>query len=167
MICMKVLVAYYSWKGHTEYLAKEIAGKLDASLVKIEPLTDPGPGMLGKAMKALFVKREQIKPCQTDLEGFDHLVVATPVWSGKIPPYVHEYLSRVSNCEGKKFSVFAEMGGRGADYAIMFVRKLLGAKGMLFVASGYTIEKDVDARVVGPQIEEFLQEIQGEGPPEE
>ena len=163
---MNVLVAYYSWKGHTEYLAQEIAGKLDAPLVKIEPLADPGPGMFGKAMKALLTRREKIRPCQTDLSGIDHLVVATPVWSGKVPPYVHEYLSQVSNCEGKNFSVFAEMGGRGADYAIMFVRKILGEKGMLFVASGFTIEKDVDARKVGPQIEEFVREVQGTFPEE-
>ena len=166
MICMKVLVAYYSWKGHTEYLAKEIAGKLDASLVKIEPLTDPGQGMFGKAMKALLVRRENIKPCQTDMTEFDHLVVATPVWSGKIPPYVHEYLSQLSNCEGKNFSVFAEMGGRGADYTIMLVRKILGEKGMLFVASGFSVEKDVDARAVGPQIEEFVREVRGVFPEE-
>jgi flavodoxin len=166
MICMKVLVAYYSWKGHTEYLAKEIAGKLDASLVKIEPLTDPGPGMFWKAMKALLVRRENIKPCQTDIAEFHHLVVATPVWSGKIPPYLHEYLSQLSNCEGKNFSVFAEMGGRGADYTIMLVRKILGEKGMLFVASGFSVEKDVDARAVGPQIEEFVREVRGVFPEE-
>ncbi|MDD1671749.1 MAG: hypothetical protein LUO82_01955 [Methanomicrobiales archaeon] len=157
---MKILVAYYSWKGHTETVARDLAGKLNATTVKIEPLSDPGSGMFGKVLKALFGMKGAIKPCQTDMKEFDHLVLATPVWAQKIPPYTRQYLADLTNCSGKKFSVLAEMGGSGAESVIGIVKKILVAKGMIFVASAATVEKDVEAQQVGTKIEEFVKKIQ-------
>lgn len=157
---MKILVAYYSWKGHTETVARELAGKLNATIVKIEPLTDPGPGMFGKVLKAIFGMKDSIKPCQIDLKEFDHLVIATPVWAHKIPPYTRQYIAQLTNCSGKKFSILTEMGKSGAEGAIGIVRKLLQAKGMTFIASAATVEKDVEAKQVGATIEDFAKKIQ-------
>ena len=95
---MKILVAYYSWKGHTETVARDLAGRLNATLVKIEPLSDPGEGMFGKVIQALLGMKGRIKPCQIDMKEVDHLVIATPVWAHKIPPYIREYLSQLINC---------------------------------------------------------------------
>lgn len=157
---MKILIAYYSWKGHTETVARDLTGKLNATMVKIEPLTDPGTGMFGKVFTSILGMRGRIKPGQVDLKDFDHLVIATPVWAHKIPPYTRQYLSLLTNCSGKKFSVLAEMGGSGADSAIGIVRKILEAKGMTFVTSAATIEKDVEAQKVGATTEEFARKIQ-------
>ena len=154
---MKVLVAYYSWKGHTEMLARNVAPKLNADLVKIEPLEDPGPGMGGKAMKALFGLKAGIKPCLSDMKEIDHLVIATPVWAHKIPPYTREYVSGIRNCAGKKFSVIAEMGGSGAESVIALVRKILEAKGMKFVTSAQFIEKEVEAGKFEEPLDQFAE----------
>ncbi|MDD1674283.1 MAG: NAD(P)H-dependent oxidoreductase [Methanomicrobiales archaeon] len=157
---MRILVAYYSWKGHTETVAKELATRLNAPLVRIEPRNDPGPGMAGKAMKALFGMRSAIKPMKTDLADIDHLVVATPVWAGNMPPFTREYLAELTNTQGKKFSVLAEMGGSGADRVISSVRTMLERKGMQFVASAQTIEKDVEAGNVTATLDTFTRQIQ-------
>jgi flavodoxin len=157
---MKILVAFYSWKGHTETVARALALKLEAPVVRIEPRTEPGTGMGGKAMKAVFGLRGSIKPTQTDLKEIDHLVIATPVWAHKIPPYIRQYLSELTNCSGKKFSVLTEMGGSGAESAIAIVRKILEAKGMTFVASATTIEKDVEAKKFDETLDQFTQKIQ-------
>jgi chemotaxis methyl-accepting protein methylase len=51
------------------------------------------------------------------------------------------------------------MGGSGAEKVARKVRKVLEAKGMLFVASAETLEKDVEADMVGAIIDEFAQKI--------
>jgi flavodoxin len=157
---MKILIAYYSWTGHTETLAQALGKKLEADVVRIEPLEDPGKNIGKKGMKALFGQREAIKPVQVDLTGIDHLVVATPVWIASVPPYAREYLTNVINCKGKKFSVLAEMGGRGGKRVVRKVRKVLERKGMTFVASVETIEKDVEAGNVDKTLEEFAKKVQ-------
>jgi len=81
---------------------------VNAELVRIEPLKEHNIAIGG--MKAFLAKQAPIKPCKTDLAGIDTLIIATPVWSGKVPPYVNEYLSAVTDGEGKPFHVIAEMG---------------------------------------------------------
>ena len=48
---MKILVAFYSWQGHTETVARELAHILDSALVRIEPLNDPTPEMIVKMVR--------------------------------------------------------------------------------------------------------------------
>ena len=138
-----ILIVYYSGEGHTEKVAAALAKQVGGRLERIEPVS--GMGMFRKGMMAALGMRAAIRPVQTDLSGVDFLVVATPVWSQKVPPYVNEYLSRVSGASGKPFSVLVEMGGSGAEKAVAIVRKSLEAKGMRFVSSAVTLESEVDA----------------------
>lgn len=154
---MGIMIAYYSWQGHTEKVAKSLAAVLDAELVRIEAAKEIG--IFSKAMKALLTKKAPIKPCKTDLSGVDKLVVASPVWAGKIPPYMNEYLDSVTGAEGKPFYVMMEMGGKGAESATAVVRKHLESKGMKFVSSEATIEKEVDSGEFMKKVEKFAEEI--------
>jgi len=150
---MAIRIAYFSWKGHTQKVATALAHRLNAELIRIEPLTEFNIALGG--MKAFLAKQAPIKPCKTDLAGIDTLVIATPVWSGKVPPYVNEYLSAVTGGEGKPFHVLAEMGGRGSDSAIAVVKKQLEKKGMRFVSSAATIEREVDSGVFAATVDTF------------
>jgi len=154
---MKTIVAFYSWKGHTGKVAKALAGKIGADLVQIE--AEKESGMFGKAMGAVLARQAPIRPCKTDLSGVDFLVLASPVWAGKVPPYVNRYIALLSNTSGKPFSLVAEMGGRGAEKAIAHMRKRLEAKGMQFVSSAFTLESEVDAGSFVPKIEELAKTI--------
>jgi len=150
---MAIRVVYYSWKGHTEKVAAALAKLLDAELVWIEPVRDCG--VAGKAMKAFLGLRSPIKTTKTDLTGVDTLVIASPVWAGKVPAYVNTYLGSVTGGTGKPFHVIVEMGGRGDQSAIAVVRKVLERKGMKFVSSASTIEKDVDSGSFTGPLEKF------------
>jgi flavodoxin len=154
---MKTIVVYYTWQGHTGKVAKALATRIGADLVQIEPERETG--MFMKAMNAVLGRSAPIRPCKTDLSGVDLLVIASPVWAGKVPPYVNRYISLLSNTSGKPFSLLAEMGGRGADSAIAHMRKRLEAKGMQFVSSAFTIESEVDMGSFGPKIDEFAKTI--------
>ncbi|WP_214041502.1 flavodoxin [Methanoculleus sp.] len=158
-----ILIAYYSWQGHTEKVATALAKRVGAGLATIEPVSEVG--MLRKGMMAMFGMRAAIRPVKTDLSDVDFLVVATPVWMQKVPPYINEYLSKVTNAAGKPFSVLAEMGGSGAENAVAIVKKSLESKGMRFVSSATTLESEVDAGQFGPAIDEFARTIAGVAAP--
>ncbi len=159
---MKILIAFYSWQGHTETLARALSGKTGGTVVRIEPLVDPGTKIGGKGLKALLGMREAIKPVQADLTEYDHLVVATPVWAHNLPPYTRQYLSAITHGRGRKFSVLAEMGGSGGEKVVTKVRKILEGKGMMLVASVVTIEKDVDEKKFDETLGEFARKILAE-----
>jgi NAD(P)H-dependent FMN reductase len=118
--------------------------------------------MFMKAMSAFLGRSAPIRPCKTDLSGVDFLIIASPVWAQKVPPYVNRYISLLSNTSGKPFSLVAEMGGRGAEKAIAHMRKGLEAKGMQFVSSAFTLESEVDSGSFIPKIEEFAKTIRQE-----
>lgn len=150
---MVIRIAYFSWKGHTQKVATALAEQVNAELVRIEPLKEYHIAING--MKAFLSMKSPIKPCKTDLAGIDELIIATPVWSGKVPPYVNEYCSSVTGGEGKPFHVIAEMGGRGSDGAIATVKNQLEKKGMRFVSSASTVERDVDSGAFTATVEKF------------
>jgi menaquinone-dependent protoporphyrinogen IX oxidase len=98
---MKIIIACYSWKGHTRTVAKKLAKKLNAAYFDIEPRGDTRP--VSGGIKALFGLKSAIRSPMADMNNFDHLVIATPVWSHNLPPYTRQYLSELKNCEGKQF----------------------------------------------------------------
>jgi flavorubredoxin len=154
---MTIRIAYYSWRGHTGKVATALAGLLNAELVRIEPSGKFHIAIGG--MKALFSMRSAIKKSKTDLTGIDELIIATPVWSHKVPPFVNEYCSQVTSCEGKPFHVITEMGGSGSESAIAVVRKHLEKKGMRFVSSAATVERDVDSGAYIATVEKYAEGI--------
>jgi len=154
---MAIRIVYYSWKGHTEKVATALAKHLDAELVRIEPVNEGSA--LGKGLKALFNMKSPIKPMKTDLDGVDTLVIASPVWVGKVPAYVNQYLDSVSGASGIPFHVIVEMGGRGDQSAIAIVRTALERKGMKFISSASTIEKFVENGSFTGTIEKFADAI--------
>jgi len=154
---MKILVVFYSWQGHTGKVAKALATRLGADLVQVE--AEKESGMFGKAMGAFLGRSAPIQPIKTDLSGVEFFVLASPVWAGKVPPYVNRYIELLGNTSGKPFSLIAEMGKSGAEKAIAHMRKRLEAKGMQFVSSAATLESEVDLGSFVPKIEELAKTI--------
>ncbi|MDI6719728.1 MAG: NAD(P)H-dependent oxidoreductase [Methanomicrobiales archaeon] len=154
---MKILIVYYSWQGHTEKVATALRETLDADLERIVPQTESGMG--SKAMKAALGLRAKIRPARTDLSDVDYLVVATPIWAGRVPPYINEYLAQVSGASGKPFSVLTESRSPGVAKAVAAVRGPLERKGMRFVSSASTLEANVDADAIDTVLAEFADTI--------
>ncbi|HMK53898.1 MAG TPA: hypothetical protein VK444_03870 [Methanobacteriaceae archaeon] len=140
---MNIMVAYYSWQGHTRKVAELLSEKLDAQLVQIEATKESAVPI--KALKAFFGMKSNIKPCKTDLSDVDHLILATPVWSSHSTPYMNKYISLLTNTAGKSYSVVAEMGSKGADITIEQIQKKMAKKQMKLVITGITLEEEVDS----------------------
>jgi flavorubredoxin len=154
----EIIVAYFSWRGHTEKVAGEIAKRLGGGLVKIEP--HGRIHLFSGAIKAAMRAKSAIRPCKTDISDMKGLVIACPVWARKIPPYMNEYISRVAGCNGKPLGIVVEMASSGAENAIAIIRNELEQKGMRFVASLVTLEKEVDNAMIGDRVDLFAAEIQ-------
>lgn len=155
---MTILIVYFSWKGHTEKGATTLASLLKAEIIRIVPARPIR--IIIEGVKAGLSMKSPVQPITTDMSGVDTLIIASPVWAGKIPPYVNEYLDRIENGSGKSFYVLVEMGGRGAENAIAAVRRRLENKGMVFLSSAVTIEKDVESGEFKKTIESFASTIQ-------
>jgi flavorubredoxin len=154
---MTPLIAYYSRTGHTQTIATSLARKLGADMIRIEPANRVN--LAFGVMEALMSMTSSIKPCRTDLAGIDTLVIATPVWATKVPPFVNMYLSQVTGGQGKPFHVLVERGMPGSDHPILVVQQQLEKKGMHFVSSAVTLEKDVDSGLYEDTVRRFADKI--------
>jgi hypothetical protein len=152
---MKIRIAYFSQNGHTRKIATVLAILTNADIVAIEPEREPGAGIFLEGMKALLSWTAAIKPCETDCTGIDVLVVATPVWSGRIPPYVHSYLLSLSGCSKKPFHVVTCMRNRGAAGAVAAVRSRLEKKGMKYISSAAITERGIGQGTCSSVLEKF------------
>lgn len=129
---MKTLIACYSYTGTTLTVAQKLQEQINADLTRIEPVKDRW--YVIKAIHAYLEKKWPIKPCITDVSVYDCLIVCCPVWAGRTPSGVNQYLEEVLNTSGKKFAALVTMGGEGNQMATTQIHNALEAKGMEFIA---------------------------------
>lgn len=139
---MKTLIACYSYSGHTLKAAKKLQKEIDADLTLIE--TENDRWYLFKILDSIREKKTPIKPCQTNLMNYDKLVLCCPVWAGKTPAAINQYMIELTNIKGKEFGVFVTSGGRRSQKATIQIREYLDLHGMNFVGQMRLITKDVE-----------------------
>lgn len=88
-----VLVSYYSRSGATELLARRLAEQLNADLEPIRPKVayDGGGGALKAVWHALLKRTSALEPGR-DPAAYRLLVVAGPVWAGRLSAPMRAYL---------------------------------------------------------------------------
>ncbi|MBO4835901.1 MAG: hypothetical protein J5483_07285 [Lachnospiraceae bacterium] len=117
----KILIAYYSFEGHTEEAAKKIAEELraageDPQLLKIavrKELPKSGLKFLVGGFNALTQGDPGILNEDVNINSYDKVFLGTPVWAGNAPGAIKAFLKKAKP-EGKKFYLFA-MSGSGDE----------------------------------------------------
>ena len=126
---MKTLVVYYSMGGNTEYVAKEIARRTGADLLRLEPEKEyPNSGLkkfLWGGKSALMAEKPKLKPYRFDAGKYDTLVFGFPVWAGNITPPLRTFLHD-NYPEAAAYAAFACQSGSGAEKAFGKLRDCLG-----------------------------------------
>ena len=85
---MKTLVLFYSFSGHTEAIAKELAEKESADIAEIIGVRRIGKlkaytaGIVG----AIRGKAWAILPLEVDWDKYERLILLAPVWADNPPP---------------------------------------------------------------------------------
>ena len=113
---MKKLIIFYSQGGTTELVARTLAKKLRADLLKIHDLKNRD-GFKNKLLSSINAYREtktDIVPASVDLTPYDTIYFGTPTWSGNPTPAILTIIDRC-NLRGKDVILFATMDGNRGD----------------------------------------------------
>ncbi|MCC7550148.1 MAG: NAD(P)H-dependent oxidoreductase [Methanobacterium sp.] len=130
---MKTLIACYSYSGNTLTVAQKLQEMINADFTRVEPVKDRW--YVIKAVHAYMEKKWPIKPCTTDIDDYDCLIVCCPVWASRTPSGVNQYLEELENVSGKKCAALVTMGGDGSQIATTQIMNALEAEGMEFMES--------------------------------
>jgi len=154
---LKTLIACYSYSGHTLKVAEALKEEINADLTVIKTVKDKW--YFFKLWDAIRENSVPIEPCVTDLIDFDGLVVCCPVWGGKVPAAVNQYLSELKNLKGKYFGVFVTSGGGKSQKATVQMRSYLDGEGMLFLGQMSLRSKNVDEGNYGEVFDFFVKKF--------
>lgn len=103
----EILILYYSRTGNTRMACETLQKELNARLVEIKDLNDRSGswGGLTGMLNTLFNMETGIEPEHPDLSGSSHIILASPLWAGKLTPAIRTLIAR-NRFDGKKVIIF-------------------------------------------------------------
>ena len=160
---MRTAIIYYSMSGNTEFAAEKIAKKLEADVIRIEPVKAyPDKGVKkffwgGKS--AVMGEEPELLPYDFQAEQYDTIIIGTPIWASSFAPPIKTFLSKNRNITDKKIAVFTCFSGGGADKAIEKMKKFIGVD--TFLAELILVDpKDKENSDNDVMIEEFCRKCE-------
>ncbi len=131
---MKVAIISYSFSGNTKraclFLMKKITEKnIDAVSFDLKPEQEEKNFLL-QCRDAFYKSKTAIKGLSLDLNAYDFIVFASPVWAFTFAPALRAYLDNVKELNDKKCACFLTYGsGMGKGKALTELEGLLKVKG--------------------------------------
>ena len=91
----KILVAYFSWSGNTQYVAEQIAKQTGGTLFRIEPVK-PYPTEYTPCTEVAKKEKEDnarpaIKNKVEDWDSYDTVFIGCPVWWWTAPMIINTF----------------------------------------------------------------------------
>lgn len=124
----KAAVVFYSFGGTTRRLAEKTADARGAELIEIREIKKRS--VAGAFFKGCFAalrgKRSEIQPPDTELAGYEEIVLMGPVWAGKACPAFNSMIALLP--PKKKVSVILTSGS-GKDSAEAGIRAAIAQQG--------------------------------------
>ena len=150
----KILVAYFSWSGNTEYVAKYIAEQTGGTLFRIEPVK-PYPTEYTPCTKVAKAEKErdarpEIKNKVADWDSYNTVFIGCPVWWWTAPMIINTFTESY-DFEGKTVVPFCTYAATYRDETLARIVELTPTANHL---KGYgAVNRDTDG------IAEWLKEI--------
>lgn len=117
----KILICYFSASGVTKSVAEKVASAVGGDLFEIEPVekyTEEDLDWMNKQSRSSIEMNENIKPeilnKVSNLEAFEKIVLAFPIWWYKEPTIIDKFLEENSMI-GKSIYVFVTSGSSSID----------------------------------------------------
>ena len=117
----KILVSYFSASGTTKKVAEKVATAVNGDLFEIEPkekYTKEDLDWTNKQSRSSIEMNNNIKPeienKVSNLEKYDKIVLAFPVWWYKEPTIIDKFLEE-NDMTGKNIYVFVTSGSSPID----------------------------------------------------
>lgn len=127
---MKTAIVYYSMSGNTKYVADKISEKIEADIIRIEPVKAyPNKGakkFIWGGKSAVMGEKPRLQPYEFSTEDYDRIILGTPVWASNFAPPIRTFIKENPDISGKKIAIFTCFSGGGADKAIEKMKKYIG-----------------------------------------
>lgn len=124
----KVLVAYYSYSGNTQAVARQIAKATGGDLFEIQTVQTYPQGyndLINQAKKEINAGyKPELKGAIPDLTKYDVVFIGSPNWWGTFAPAVGSFLEKVE-LKGKTVAPFFTHGGGGMQHCESDMQKAL------------------------------------------
>lgn len=137
---MKGVVVFYSFSGNTRkacLFLKEMIEGLGSNLALIDlKLEEEVIPFFKQCLEAALKKTPKLREVNYDLEIYDFIIFASPVWAFTYAPALRSYLNEFSGLEGKATACFLTFGsGTGSKKALKELVNTLGKKKMRILFS--------------------------------
>jgi flavodoxin len=122
----RTLIVYYSRSGTTARVGHALAQRLGTEEVVIQDMRAQGRVSIWRALlDRLLNTLPPIAPIAAPLEGYDLIVLGTPVWGGRaagpVRRFLNDYAPRLP-----AVAFFCTMGGSGAESTFEDMQSRLG-----------------------------------------
>jgi flavodoxin len=107
----QLFIAYYSRSGKTRFVAKELATQLSCEVAEIRSKKKrDGVGVINCVLDALLNRDDDMEPFDRDLGGYDPVIVAAPIWVGKLSSPARTFVKE-AGFKGKKVCLVITYNG--------------------------------------------------------
>lgn len=117
----KILVAYYSWSGHTRSVAQQIQQETGGDIFEIQPAKAYPKDYQECVDIAKKEVNDNVRPAVAskveNMGQYDVIFVGYPIWWGKAPMFVYTFLESY-DLKGKVVIPFCTSGGSPIDGSI-------------------------------------------------
>lgn len=102
-----VLILYHSLTGNTKACCETLQKELSADIIEIKDLKDRSGkwGFFKTAIGSLFGSHTKIEPENPDLSLHPYIILASPIWTGKLSMATRTLIDK-NSFEGKKVIIF-------------------------------------------------------------
>ncbi len=103
----KTLIVYYSLTGNTKAGCEVLQKELQADILEIKDKVNRSGrwGFFRSAFGSLFCLNTQIYPEQPDMSAYRNIIIASPIWTGKLSMAIRTFIDR-NRFDGKKVVIF-------------------------------------------------------------
>lgn len=159
---MKSVVIYYSLTGNTGLVARMVAERLGADTIRLKPEKEiPSEGYSryfwgGKSV--LFNEKPKLLNEDLNLDGYDTLIIGTPLWAGSFTPAINTFLTE-NAIKGKSIYLFATHGqGTVSKKCFMKMKKKL-ARNIIKGTAEFDDVKKMSAKELDDKVRRFCKTI--------
>lgn len=127
------LIAYFTWSGHSEQLARQIQRETGGKLFHIEPLEPYPQSYVMTTTKAAKERHQNRQPelarYLDSIEAYDTVYLVYPNWWNGIPMAVHTFLKRY-DFSGKQIRPLCTSRGSGMENSVQEIKSVCPGAGV-------------------------------------
>lgn len=159
---MKSVLVYYSLTGSTSHVAKMIAERIGADMIKLQPEKEvPASGakkyIIGGKSVMLNEKPKLLNE-DLNLDDYDTLILGTPIWARSFVPAVNTFLSEYM-IKGKNVYLFTvHSPGTSSDQCFAKMKEKL-RRNIIKGTAEFEDVKKMSAKELDDKVKKFCKAV--------